>query len=468
MNIKPYTPLSEKYKPLVESRIQTVASSPFRPHYHIAPPCGLLNDPNGLCYLNGKYHVFYQWYPFEAKHDMKHWNHVSSEDLIHWEEEADILIPDLAYEKNGCYSGNAYVDPETQTAYLYYTANYKDENGVRIPQQALAVMDKNGHIVKSEKNPLINEAPESVSENIRDPFVFSYKGKLYMLLGAESQSHEGCLLLYKAADYENWEYQGILDIEFNGQSIDLGTMVECPGIILGDKDILFLSLIGSKQEGIGHENRFDTIALIGNLDLDKRIFNAERIQTLDYGFDFYAPQPFLDKNGKPVFYGWFGSANEELPEDKYHWRHALTLPREMIIEEDRLKTPVYPKIKDQFNPVEIHGQENEWIVSSSEPTLLKWNLKNDNKRHSLKVGSQDDYWELILDFGANTLQVDRSSLKIPVDPEYGMIRSLPLEEGKDAELEIYLDNSFNEIYLNNGEKVLSFRSYENTLNNSKN
>lgn len=461
MEIKPYTPISEKYKPLINSRIREVTTSPFRPTYHIAPPCGLANDPNGLCYVNGKYHVFYQWYPFEAKHDMKHWNHVSSKDLLSWDEESGILIPDEIYEKNGCYSGNAYVDQKTGKAYLYYTANYKKDDGERIPQQALAVMDKTGKIEKSRNNPIIKGAPENISVNIRDPFVFEEDDSLYMLLGAEDKDHKGCVLLYKALDFEQWEYDGVLEIELNNKPIDLGIMVECPGIILGKKDVLFLSLIGSNLESIEHVNRFDSIALIGQLDLKEKKFKATSLQTIDFGFDFYAPQPFYDKDKNPLFFGWFGSANEELPEDQYHWRHALTLPRNIVIEDGILKTPVHPTIKERFKVIELKDKP-DLFESSKEPTLLKWNIKYDNQIHSLKVGSEDDYWELIIDYPNNKLYIDRSNLQEVIDPDYGMIRELPIER-EDLNIDIFLDNSFNELYLNNGEKVLSFRSYEKNL-----
>ena len=78
-----------------------------KPLFHIHPQHGLLNDPNGLAYYNGKYHVFYQWYPYDATHGMKHWAYVSSDDFVNWNREDVALIPIESYESHGAYSGNA-------------------------------------------------------------------------------------------------------------------------------------------------------------------------------------------------------------------------------------------------------------------------------------------------------------------------------------------------------------------------
>ena len=78
----------------------------FRPHFHITPPTGLMNDPNGLIFDGEKYHLFYQWFPFDAIHGMKHWKHLITKDFQHYQS-ADDLIPCELFESHGCYSGGA-------------------------------------------------------------------------------------------------------------------------------------------------------------------------------------------------------------------------------------------------------------------------------------------------------------------------------------------------------------------------
>lgn len=127
LDVEKYTPIQKSHEAYLKELMEYCKDTPRHPSYHIHPPCGLVNDPNGLAYFGGKYHVFYQWFPFGPEHGMKHWAHVISEDLVKWEWSDQMLIPDQEYEKNGCYSGNS-IEADGKL-YLYYTANYKTEQG---------------------------------------------------------------------------------------------------------------------------------------------------------------------------------------------------------------------------------------------------------------------------------------------------------------------------------------------------
>ena len=85
LDVEKYTPIQKRYEAYLKELVEYCKDTPRHPSYHIHPPCGLVNDPNGLAYFGGKYHVFYQWFPFGPEHGMKHWAHVISEDLVKWE-----------------------------------------------------------------------------------------------------------------------------------------------------------------------------------------------------------------------------------------------------------------------------------------------------------------------------------------------------------------------------------------------
>ena len=245
LDVEKYTPIQKSHEAYLKELMEYCKDTPRHPSYHIHPPCGLVNDPNGLAYFGGKYHVFYQWFPFGPEHGMKHWAHVISEDLVKWEWSDQMLIPDQEYEKNGCYSGNS-IEADGKL-YLYYTANYKTEQG-KIPKQAMAVMNSDGTILKSPNNPIIDEQPEGLIGEIRDPFVFEKEGAYWMLLGGGSTDGQARLILYKSTDLENWVYQG--NIELTGIDLELGYMYECPSYIeIDGKDVLFLSLMGRTPMG---------------------------------------------------------------------------------------------------------------------------------------------------------------------------------------------------------------------------
>lgn len=288
LDVEKYTPIQKSYEAYLKELVEYCKDTPRHPSYHIHPPCGLVNDPNGLAYFGGKYHVFYQWFPFGPEHGMKHWAHVISEDLVKWEWSDQMLIPDQEYEKNGCYSGNS-IEADGKL-YLYYTANYKTEQG-KIPKQAMAVMNSDGTILKSPNNPIIDEQPEGLIGEIRDPFVFEKEGAYWMLLGGGSTDGQARLILYKSTDLENWVYQG--NIELTGIDLELGYMYECPSYIeIDGKDVLFLSLMGRTPMGERFHNEFSSVYFIGELNLEDKTFHVESFDEIDKGFDFYAPQVF--------------------------------------------------------------------------------------------------------------------------------------------------------------------------------
>src|SRR5690606_27727101 len=115
--------LMEKAYNEVNKYRDKVLDDPYRLNYHLMPPVGLLNDPNGLIQYKGHYHVFYQWNPFATAHGAKFWGHYSSKDMVNWQEEPIALVPSEWYERNGCYSGSA-IELDGKL-YLFYTGNVK-------------------------------------------------------------------------------------------------------------------------------------------------------------------------------------------------------------------------------------------------------------------------------------------------------------------------------------------------------
>ena len=126
---------SEEELVLLTNRVN---QSKWRQTYHIQPPHGLLNDPNGFSYFNGKYHLFYQWFPLEATHGLKHWNHLTSEDLVSWQDEGIVLTPEYDFESHGIFSGTAF--NKENKLHLFYTGNKRDDNWERHSSQCLAYL----------------------------------------------------------------------------------------------------------------------------------------------------------------------------------------------------------------------------------------------------------------------------------------------------------------------------------------
>ncbi len=452
LNFEKYTYLEEKHKDYLKNLADYVQTSKYLPKFHIYPQTGLMNDPNGLAYFNGKYQIFYQWFPFEASHGMKHWARVSSKDLREWEWENPALIPNKEYEKNGCYSGNA-IEKDGKL-YLFYTANYKLENDGRIPKQALAFMEKDGSIKKYEKNPVIDGAPEGFTGDIRDPFVFEKNGKYYMLLGGKTLKNEGKLLIYKSENLLEWNYFGTLDTGIE----NIGYMYECPSYIEVDgQDVLIFSPMGLKPQGDRYHNQFSSIYMIGKLDIENKKFDVEFMDEIDCGFDFYAPQVFSGKDKRPLMIGWFGCGEQILPTDNEMWRHGLTMARELHIKNGKLYTNPIKEIDEKYekeNLLEVlnHKIKNKYF-------LIDEVIKEQEEPVVLQFGTEDDNLKLVIDFKESKITLDRNGLAQKFDTKYGLTRSCSFEKTDKVHLKIYVDNSFVEICINEGERMMSSRVF---------
>lgn len=115
--------LAEEVRKIEETAAVARTMQTNRLTHHLMPPVGWLNDPNGLCWYKGRYHVFFQYSPFEANGGLKFWGHYSSEDMISWRYEGVPLLPDSIYDCHGVYSGSAIA--EKDKLHLFYTGNIK-------------------------------------------------------------------------------------------------------------------------------------------------------------------------------------------------------------------------------------------------------------------------------------------------------------------------------------------------------
>ena len=176
-----------------------VASDPWRQRFHLEPPVGWLNDPNGLCRWGEWYHIFYQYSPFDARGGIKLWGHYRSRDLLHFERLQPMLYPDQPWDLHGVYSGSALVEDDAM--YLYYTGNVKHEGDFdyitagRGHNTALAV-SRDGVTVERKTLLLENrDYPADLTCHVRDPKVWAQDGRYYLVLGARTREDRGACRL---------------------------------------------------------------------------------------------------------------------------------------------------------------------------------------------------------------------------------------------------------------------------------
>lgn len=457
----------EKYRTILEASEEELQSLKiksekdlWKPIYHIHPQYGLLNDPNGLAYYNGEYHFFHQWYPFGTTHGMKHWAHLKSNDLVNWERLPVAIIPTEEYESHGAYSGNSL--EINGHLYLYYTGNIKYDKENRNANQCLAIMNKSGSIEKYENNPIIKGVPDGYTGHVRDPKVFKHNDYYFMLLGAQRVDETGAILIYKSFDGLHWNFNGELKIvNFNN---DFGYMWECPDYIKIDgKDVIIISPQGLSENGDRYKNLFNVIYAIGELDLDNLEFTVESYEEMDRGFDFYAPQSFRGKNNEVIISAWAGLGEFKYPTDKAGWAHLLTFPRKLNVVDGLLvQNPVVELEKLIEESTECsEAFKKKVIKNNSNNYHIKFEIQlNESKRVDIKLLSSDEEsLNLELNRCDGTIVLDRSNLKHLFVEEYGLNRRAELKFGDKIDIEILVDSSIVEIFIDKGKIAMTSRVF---------
>ncbi|WP_079505095.1 glycoside hydrolase family 32 protein [Mesobacillus jeotgali] len=444
------------------------AHSSWKPAYHIHPQYGLINDPNGLAYFNGEFHVFYQWYPFDAMHGMKHWAHTKSKDLVNWERLPVALVPVEDYESHGAYSGAALeVDGKL---YMYYTGNIKYGPVERSANQNLAIMDKDGTITKYENNPLIEGVPEGYTGHVRDPKVFEKNGRYYMLLGAQRSDLTGAIIVYESENAIDWTFKGELNLKIDFP--DSVYMLECPDFFeLNGKDVIVVSPQGLKPDGHDYHNIYNVIYVLGELNLDTLTFDVEDYQELEKGFDFYAPQTFAGKNNERLLFAWAGMGEIDYPSDNEQWAHCLSIPRELDIVNGKLVQKPAQELKQLRKNakagdvvLETAGSVEIGIGEQYELELDFTGMEADKFGLELFASEKEG---LVLEFNRSgkTVSVNREKFEAAFGGEYGFVRSSELEIDDTVKVQVLVDRSIAEVFINDGEVVFTTRVFPNEESN---
>lgn len=444
---------SGKYKSLhaqAEGELAAVAARVaedhhFRPTYHLAPPTGLLNDPNGLIFDGEKYHIFYQWFPYDALHGMKHWKHFITRDFVTYLE-ADPLIPDELFESHGCYSGGAILWQDKIVA--FYTGNTRRaSDNQRIPHQNIAIFDKSGKLL--EKRCIMDCAPEGYTEHCRDPKPFvTAEGKIRFVLGVQRANLSGAALLFEMDDLDSTPRNlGEIEVEhFDNQNV---FMWECPDLFsLGDHDLFVWSPQGKLREKTRFQNNYHATYALGKLN--GNTLQATHFEELDYGFDFYAPQTV--QNAEGIMFGWVGLPDLTYPTDAFKWHSTLSMPRRLSVKNGKIvQQPIVQK--GEVQTLTVQGKTP---IADLDTAYVQISLQNQPLALRLFDNAQGQH--LALRYANGIFALDRShSEQTALMADFGTERHCEITDLHTVEL--YFDRSVLEIYLNGGEKVLTSRFF---------
>lgn len=395
---------------------EQTSGTQFREKLHLMPPVGWLNDPNGLCQMDGVFHAFFQYSPFNAEGGVKMWGHYTSTNLIDWEYKSVSLYPDQPFDCHGVYSGSAFL--EDGTMYLYYTGNVKLEDGdfdyINTGREANTVLvtTKDGIHFGSKKELLRNsDYPSDLTCHVRDPKVWKKDDTYYMIQGARTKNDVGQALIFESS------VQGLEGKEWADRNVYQS------GYFLVDGDIL------------------DS-------------YKLSSYHLWDYGFDYYAPQSFEAEDGRRIHISWMGMPDcEEYtnPTIKDGWQHCFTFPREVFIKDGKVCQK--PVRELDAKKQQLQDVQNE-LTQSSCP-VYEVNVEGIKENHFQAVLSD----ELILDYENGRFQMHFTN-KSKTSVSAG--RSLRYAEvGTLENVKILADTSSVEVFVNDGEFVFSTRYYPN-------
>ena len=257
-----------------------------RPAFHYRAPALWMNDPNGPIYLDGWYHLFYQFNPYGDRWGNMHWGHARSRDLVDWEDLPVALWPSKAQGEDHVYSGSCFLPPGSKTPIAFYTSI----SGKRAPEQWAAVPEDRDLIRwrKVAENPAVT----SNLQEWRDPFLFQHDGANWMLSGG-GQNGRGVVTLHRAKDKSllHWEDRGVL---FRYPDTTVAN-IECPNFAkVGDRWVLLVSVHGKVEYFVG--------------DLDEKMsFQSRDRGVLNQGS--YASQLLFAPRGKVINLAWVPTDN---------------------------------------------------------------------------------------------------------------------------------------------------------------
>jgi fructan beta-fructosidase len=307
-----------------------------RPQFHFSPDTMWMNDPNGMVYYEGEYHLFFQYYPGDIVWGPMHWDHAISKDLVHWEHMPIAIYPDsLGF----IFSGSAVVDkyntsgfgspgnPPLVIIFTYHNPKGELDGRDDFQTQGIAYsLDRGRSWVKYEGNPVL---PNPGIRDFRDPKVMYHESTKKWIMTLAAQDH---LKFYSSPNLKDWS----LESEFGKGAGAHGGVWECPDLFpLKDNGTEKWILLVSLNPG-GPNGGSGTQYFIGHFDGHRFINDNpdETILWIDWGKDNYAGVTWAgipDKDGRRIFMGWMSNWQYATRVPTRTWRSAMTLPRELSL-----------------------------------------------------------------------------------------------------------------------------------------
>ena len=308
---------------------KSVLDEQYRPQIHFSPAAHWINDPNGMVYSNGIYHLFYQYHPYSSVWGPMHWGHASSSDMVHWKELPIAIYPDSI---GTIFSGSAVMDINNTSGFgkkgtaplvaIFTQHNMEGEKAGKndFQNQSIAYSVDGGNTwIKYAANPVLTNPG---IKDFRDPKVMWYASQKKWIMTLATKDY---ITFYSSPNLKNWTKES----EF-GKTVGAHAGVwECPDLIsINDNGKQRWVLIVNLNPG-GPNGGSGTQYFIGNFDGKNFTSSQTDIRWMDYGPDNYAGVTWSNTGKRNLLIGWMSNWNYAglVPTEK--WKNALTIPREL-------------------------------------------------------------------------------------------------------------------------------------------
>lgn len=438
-----------------ESRYE---DDPHRPEFHAMPPAHWANEPHGLMYNNGRYHLFYQYNPSGPYWSHIHWGHTSSSNLVEWKDHPVAIAPEPGYDSYGVWSGDAV--SHNGKIHAFYTAVDGARAGV-----SLATMNDYGDFEKHPENPLFYLPPGDY-QDFRDPYLWKHSDGWYLTIGTGYKDGEGGVsLLYWSSDLINWEFRG--ELFGNKNPSETGEYWEMP---------VFTHLKNGKHFfGITHLPIGKNNYWIGSWEDEKFVPDSEEPVDLDLINRFLSPTITHTPDGRIIAIGII--PNHISSEFAYElgWEHVFSFPREWYL--DEVNNSLGQKAAEELKQLRgNHYSSGPVSLNDSRGNVLNWQSKKFEMIAEFQIESADQVGVELraTENGSEVTRIyydqDRSQIVVDLSKASkngstpGDIRSgkFNLREGEDLKLHVFVDKSVIEVFVND-RKALATRVFPTSL-----
>lgn len=421
---------------------ETLYSEALRPQFHFSAQRGWLNDPNGLVFYSGEYHLFFQHVPFGWGDGAKYWGHAVSRDLVHWHEVGEALAPD---ELGAMWSGSAVVDWKNTSGFgkngkpplvLIYTAAGNPFT------QCIAYSTDGRTFTKFAGNPVV----KNVTNGNRDPRVFWHEPtqRWVLALYVEKDGHH-TIHFFTSPNLREWTLASISDAGANAGNF----LYECP-------DIFEMPLDGDPKNMKWILTAANTEYAVGSFDGQKFTMETPKLPG-QRGSGFYAPQTFNDEpKGRRVQIGWMQTETRGMP-----FNQSMSLPLEMKL----ISTPDGPRLT--WMPVKelesLRAKTHSLGAFSVKDTEFRAMSADDGDR-LLEIRAEfepGDGGEITFDVRGVPIVFDAKKQEISVNGKHA---PAPLIGGKQR-IAIFADRTSLEVFASDGLTFVPMPIHLNTINN---